>query len=92
MGDGWWSRREWSSSATVSATENEEFAAHAASQATDLVVVGVTNRRALVDGAGRRRAPRYRGWFATGSCRMGPGQPETGDAVLYENDLPDHYP
>jgi UDP-N-acetylmuramoyl-tripeptide--D-alanyl-D-alanine ligase len=72
--------------------ENRAFAAAAASVATDLVVVGVTNRRALVDGAASGRAVvtvvRSRDeaveWVRS---HLGPG-----DAVLYENDLPDHYP
>ena len=74
--------------------ENERFAAAAAAVATDLVVVGRTNRRELV-----------RGWNSVAGhgplelvetregavawVRRHLGQ---GDAVLYENDLPDHYP
>ena len=75
--------------------ENERFAAAAAAAvATDLVVVGRTNRRELV-----------RGWNSVAGhgplelvetregavawVRRHLGQ---GDAVLYENDLPDHYP
>jgi UDP-N-acetylmuramoyl-tripeptide--D-alanyl-D-alanine ligase len=63
--------------------------------ATDLVIVGRTNRRALeagaraVDGApaevtlvrDRRQAV---DWVRTHLA--------SGDVVLYENDLPDHYP
>jgi UDP-N-acetylmuramoyl-tripeptide--D-alanyl-D-alanine ligase len=54
--------------------------------------VGETNRRALLDGSGKGRAS-----VSVVSSReeavewvrdnLGPG-----DAVLYENDLPDHYP
>jgi UDP-N-acetylmuramoyl-tripeptide--D-alanyl-D-alanine ligase len=58
--------------------------------ATDLVVVGRTNRRALLRG-GAALAPitvnnRHEAvqWVRT---HLG-----IGDAVLYENDLPDHYP
>ena len=74
--------------------ENERFAAAAAGVATDLVIVGRTNRRQLV-----------RGWDSVSGhgplelvdtregavawVRRHLGQ---GDAVLYENDLPDHYP
>lgn len=76
------------------AQENVRFATAAAAVATDLVVVGRTNRRALM-----------RGWSAVAGhgslelidtrekavewvrANLGPG-----DAVLYENDLPDHYP
>ncbi|MGO8871698.1 MAG: Mur ligase family protein [Acidimicrobiales bacterium] len=75
--------------------ENRAFGAAVASVATDLLVVGRTNRRALV--AGARSVPdsptavrlvRHRdeavAWVRD---QLGPG-----DAVLYENDLPDHYP
>jgi UDP-N-acetylmuramoyl-tripeptide--D-alanyl-D-alanine ligase len=77
--------------------ENASFAAHALAVATDLVVVGRTNRRALLRGA--RSAAE-----GTGSGRvvvLGTRQEatewvrahlESGDVVLYENDLPDHYP
>ncbi|HEY7948875.1 MAG TPA: UDP-N-acetylmuramoyl-tripeptide--D-alanyl-D-alanine ligase [Acidimicrobiales bacterium] len=79
--------------------ENASFARDVARLADDLVVVGRTNRRALLDGArqadGRTRpAPlrvtvvRHRpaavAWLRD---RLGPD-----DIVLYENDLPDHYP
>ncbi len=80
--------------------ENAALGRSAAAVATDLVVVGRTNRRALVEGAREGRDDR-------------PGSPELsvievatrqdavswvranlgpGDVVLYENDLPDHYP
>ena len=72
--------------------ENRRFAAAAAQAADHLVIVGSTNRRALRSGAeagkaqvtsvpGREQAVR---WVRS---HLGPG-----DAVLYENDLPDHYP
>jgi UDP-N-acetylmuramoyl-tripeptide--D-alanyl-D-alanine ligase len=73
-------------------SENSLFGRAVAERASDLLVVGRTNRRALVEGA--------RGGAATVTVlslrqeavewvrsRLGPG-----DAVLYENDLPDHYP
>jgi UDP-N-acetylmuramoyl-tripeptide--D-alanyl-D-alanine ligase len=70
---------------------NREFAAAAQSVGATLVVVGWTNRRALRAGAGpngqvvctRDRAA-AREWVR---ANLGPG-----DAVLWENDLPDHYP
>lgn len=74
------------------ASANETFARQAAAAATDILIVGRTNRRALLRGA------------AAGSARVTlcNDRPEavawvrrhlgTGDAVLYENDLPDHYP
>jgi UDP-N-acetylmuramoyl-tripeptide--D-alanyl-D-alanine ligase len=75
--------------------ENRVFAAAVAAVASDLVIVGRTNRRALEAGAAsvggsgaavtlvpdRGRAVE---WVRR---HLAPG-----DAVLYENDLPDHYP
>jgi UDP-N-acetylmuramoyl-tripeptide--D-alanyl-D-alanine ligase len=74
------------------AEENERFARQAADVATDVVVVGRTNRRALLRGlAGAEarvvvvaRRDQAVTWVRQ---HLGPG-----DAVLYENDLPDHYP
>ena len=59
---------------------------------TDIVVVGRTNRPALVEGSERGEASVTVvasrevavSWVRD---NLGPG-----DAVLYENDLPDHYP
>lgn len=72
------------------AEENAALAAAAGEVASDLVVVGRTNRRALLQGA-RGLVPvvvRTReeavAWVR---ANLGPD-----DAVLYENDLPDHYP
>ncbi|MBM3695078.1 MAG: UDP-N-acetylmuramoyl-tripeptide--D-alanyl-D-alanine ligase [Actinobacteria bacterium] len=72
--------------------ENEALAAFIASQVSDLIVVGRTNRRALLAGArgGQARVrlvahrPEAVAWVA---ANLG-----EGDGVLYENDLPDHYP
>ncbi len=75
--------------------ENRRFGAATADVAGHLLIVGRTNRRALLDGVAsasgssvevlvvddRDRAVE---WVRT---HLGPG-----DAVLYENDLPDHYP
>ena len=72
------------------AAENEAFGQAASAVATDFVIVGRTNRRALRRGAAalqpvivRTRAEAV-AWVRT---HLG-----IGDAVLYENDLPDHYP
>jgi UDP-N-acetylmuramoyl-tripeptide--D-alanyl-D-alanine ligase len=73
-------------------TENHAFGASASMVADDILVVGHTNRTALVDGSKRGKASvtvvASRGaavaWVRE---NLGPG-----DAVLYENDLPDHYP
>jgi UDP-N-acetylmuramoyl-tripeptide--D-alanyl-D-alanine ligase len=69
--------------------ENRSFAEAVAACATDLVIVGQTNRRALRAGAPPLRplcvATREQA-VAWVRATLGPG-----DAVLYENDLPDHY-
>lgn len=75
------------------AQENRAFAAAAGSVATDLVVVGRTNRRALVEGA---RAARPGPRLVTVSTREQAVDwvrttLREGDVVLYENDLPDHF-
>ncbi len=71
---------------------NREFGRAAGSVASDVVIVGRTNRKALLEGvAGRGAAVRLVGsreeaveWSR---ANLGPG-----DIVLYENDLPDHFP
>ena len=72
--------------------ENARFAAQAGSVASELVVVGRTNAKALAAGARAaglplKRVRDRREAVAWVSESLGPG-----DAVLYENDLPDHYP
>jgi UDP-N-acetylmuramoyl-tripeptide--D-alanyl-D-alanine ligase len=74
------------------ARANSHFAASAGSVATEMVVVGRTNAAALLGGARAAGLPvrqlRDRAAaVAWVSAHLGPG-----DAVLYENDLPDHYP
>jgi UDP-N-acetylmuramoyl-tripeptide--D-alanyl-D-alanine ligase len=72
--------------------ENQSFAAAASSQVDHLVIVGRTNRRALQIGSVKGRASvtvvdtrdEAVAWVKE---NLGPG-----DVVLYENDLPDHYP
>ncbi len=80
----------------VQARENRVWASLAARDATDLVVVGLTNRRALLAGAAevapddRARTvvvARHEQAVAWVRSHTGPG-----DVVLYENQLPDHYP
>ena len=72
------------------AEENRVFGNAALEVATDLIVVGQTNRSALVAEAGQRRPITVRTredavcWVRENLV--------SGDAVLYENDLPDHYP
>jgi UDP-N-acetylmuramoyl-tripeptide--D-alanyl-D-alanine ligase len=72
--------------------ENREFAVAADDAATDLVVVGQTNRKALAAGAAHRD---IRVHFTPTREKAVAWVRETltdGDVVLYENDLPDHYP
>ncbi len=76
----------------VQARENARFAAQAGDVATEMVVVGLTNAAALLAGARAaglpaRRARDRQAAVAWVSANLG-----KGDAVLYENDLPDHYP
>ena len=70
--------------------ENRNWAAAASGVATDLVIVGQTNRRALVAGStglATVLVPDRAAAVDWVRSELGPG-----DAVLYENDLPDHYP
>lgn len=72
--------------------ENRAFAANVAEQVDHLVIVGKTNRRALLEGSANGKASvtvvdSRDDAVAWVRAHLGPG-----DAVLYENDLPDHYP
>jgi UDP-N-acetylmuramoyl-tripeptide--D-alanyl-D-alanine ligase len=72
--------------------ENEAFAREAAGAVDDLLVVARTNRAALLSGAraGQARVHVFdRRDEAVAWVRANLG---AGDAVLYENDLPDIYP
>lgn len=72
--------------------ENASFAAAAAATASHVVVVGATNRRALLRGAAEGQAEVVvvaNRDQAVAWVREHVGE---GDAVLYENDLPDHFP
>ena len=77
---------------SVQHRENARFAAAAAKRASHLVVVGHTNRPALLEGAAGGKAKvvvvETRD-EATAWVRKHVGE---GDTVLYENDLPDHFP
>ena len=73
-------------------TANETFARQAASIATDIVIVGLTNRRALMNGAAGGQARIVRCANRDEAVSWVNGNLMPGDAVLYENDLPDHYP
>ena len=64
-----WSRPGWSSSGSGQFAENREFGAAAAAVATDLVIVGRTNRRALEAGS------RLGAGSATRVIRVTPSRP-----------------
>jgi UDP-N-acetylmuramoyl-tripeptide--D-alanyl-D-alanine ligase len=72
--------------------ENVTFARRAAGEADALVIVGRTNRAALLEGSAKGKATvtvvDTRDEAVTW-VRENLGE---GDTVLYENDLPDHYP
>jgi UDP-N-acetylmuramoyl-tripeptide--D-alanyl-D-alanine ligase len=70
--------------------ENETFAGEAAEVATDLLVVGRTNRSALTGQVGQRNLVTVR--TREDAVQWVRANLVAGDAVLYENDLPDHYP
>lgn len=72
----------------VQYAENKSFAEEAAAVATDVVVVGRTNRTALLRGAPGATAVRNRE-AAVAWVRDHLG---LGDTVVYVNDHPDHYP
>jgi UDP-N-acetylmuramoyl-tripeptide--D-alanyl-D-alanine ligase len=72
--------------------ENRRFAHLAVSQATDLVVVGRTNRSALLRGAESGKAAVTVVTSRAEAVNWVRSHLRPGDAVLYENDLPDHYP
>lgn len=78
----------------VQRAENAAFAEAAAAVATDLVVVGRTNRRALLEGAARAGDAVVVRVVETRDDAVAwvRGAGQAGDVVLYENDLPDHYP
>lgn len=72
------------------AAENAALAASAVRVADQLVVVGQTNKAALMRGAGSGAVMTMSDRQAAVDwvrANLGPG-----DTVLYENDLPDHYP
>lgn len=76
----------------VQASENESFAALASQQVDHLIIVGRTNRKALLRGSTKGEASvtvvdTRDEAVAWAKENLGPG-----DVVLYENDLPDHYP
>lgn len=73
-------------------SENESWARAAAAVSDDIVIVGRTNRRALLKGAESGNASVTVVGSRSEAVDWVRGNLGPGDAVLYENDLPDHYP
>jgi UDP-N-acetylmuramoyl-tripeptide--D-alanyl-D-alanine ligase len=71
---------------------NEQFARLAATAATDILIVGRTNSRALLRGAKTGPAKIQLCADRSEAVAWVRRNLVSGDAVLYENDLPDHYP
>ena len=72
--------------------ENRALGEAAARAATHVLVVGRTNRRALLEGAGRGEARVLVLDNRFEAVRWARANLNRGDTILYENDLPDHYP
>ena len=74
------------------APANETFARQAATVATNILIVGRTNRRALQRGAAAGNARLTICASRSEAVEWVRHNLGSGDVVLYENDLPDHYP
>ncbi len=74
------------------ASENRRFGVDASLIADDLIIVGHTNRAALNNGARDGTARIELVGTRNDAIEWVRGKLTSGDAVLYENDLPDHYP
>ncbi len=72
--------------------ENERLGSGASLVANDLVIVGETNRRALAQGAAGGLAAIHEVATREEAVAWVRSELTAGDVVLYENDLPDHYP
>ena len=72
--------------------ENRAFASAASGMADYLLIVGNTNREALIEGSAKGRASVSVVNSREEAVEWVRGNLGPGDAVLYENDLPDHYP
>ncbi len=73
------------------AIENERFAAAASTVVDDILIVGYTNRAALLRGAAAGSATVQLVKTRNEAVEWIKRHLDAGDAVLYENDLPDHY-
>jgi len=76
----------------VQAEENRNFAVAADDAASDLIIVGQTNRKALESGAANRDIRVHYALNRQRAVEWVRRRLTDGDVVLYENDLPDHYP
>jgi UDP-N-acetylmuramoyl-tripeptide--D-alanyl-D-alanine ligase len=76
----------------VQADENERFARAAAAVASEIVIVGRTNRVALDRGVAGGGASVHHAATRDEAVAWVRGHLGEGDVVLYEGDLPDHYP
>lgn len=72
--------------------ENARFAAAASEVCTDIVIIGSTNRRALQEGAHEGRARVTLVDDRAGATAWVRENTAHNDVVLFENDLPDHFP
>ena len=76
----------------VQAEENRAFAEAASTRVDHFVIVGRTNRKALQEGSANGRASVTVVGSRDEAVDWARENLAPGDAVLYENDLPDHYP
>ena len=76
----------------VQRERNRAFAAAAAAAGAHLVVVGRTNREALVAGAVEGGGTYDVVDLRAQAVPLGTAAAGVGGVILYENDLPDHYP
>jgi UDP-N-acetylmuramoyl-tripeptide--D-alanyl-D-alanine ligase len=74
------------------AEENRAFAEAASARVDHFVIVGRTNRSALREGSANGRASVTVLGSRDEAVEWARENLAPGDAVLYENDLPDHYP
>ncbi len=77
---------------SVQDDENRRFASEAAEQVDHFIIVGRTNRESLLAGSVNGRASVTVVDSRAEAVEWARSNLGAGDAVLYENDLPDHYP
>ena len=77
---------------SVQAIRNEAFAAQVAEAGGQVLTVARTNRTALVQGAARGGKPAMSFDRRSDAVEVAIDQAGDRGVILYENDLPDHYP